>query len=96
MSLIDDIYKGDLYPAEQVVPGSAAFKEHCRKAEDLAEKLKSTHTEDQRGILEEYRGESDTLTDIYNSEFYRAGVRFGIRFIIEVLYGHAELPDIHK
>ena len=52
MSLIDDIYSGDVYPAEQVNPVSDAFREHSRKAEDLYGKLKTVLTEEQRGALD--------------------------------------------
>jgi len=96
MSVIDDIYNGDLYPSEQVKPDSAAFKEHSSNAEELSHRLQNALAKEQLGILEAYKSEAAMVTDLYNLEFYRAGVKFGIRLLLEVLDARVELPDLHK
>ena len=96
MSLIDDIYSGDVYPAEQVNPVSDAFREHSRKAEDLYGRLNTSLDEEQRGLLDGYRYESAAAADLCDLEFYRAGVQFGVRLILEALGWRNEAPDIHK
>lgn len=96
MSVIDDIYNGDLYPSEQVTPDSAPFREHSRNAEELSGRLQSALTGEQLGLLEAYKSEAAMVTDLYNLEFYRAGVKFGIRLLLEALDARVELPDLHK
>lgn len=96
MSVIDDIYNGDLYPSEQVKPDSAAFKEHSGNAEELSHRLRNALAVEQLGILEAYKSEAAMVTDLYNLEFYRAGVKFGVRLLLEALSGGAEPPEIHK
>jgi hypothetical protein len=53
-------------------------------------------TEQQRETLAAYKREDAVVTDLYNLEFYRAGVQFGIRLLLEALFGRAEPPKIHK
>lgn len=96
MSLVDDIYNGAYYPLEQVKPASEAFKEHADSAERFSNELESQLTEEQRETLAAYKREDAVVTDLYNLEFYRAGVQFGIRLMLEALSGSAEPPEIHK
>ena len=96
MSVIDDIYNGAYYPAELVRPDSDAFREHLQKAEALSGRLARALDEEQNGILDEFKEESAIVTDLYNLEFYRAGVKFGIRLLLEALDARVKLPDIHK
>ena len=96
MSVIDDIYNGAYYPAELVKPDSDAFREHLQKAETLSGRLARALDEEQNGILDEFKEESAIVTDLYNLEFYRAGVKFGIRLLLEALDVRVRLPDIHK
>ena len=96
MSVIDDIYNGAYYPAELVKPDSDAFREHLQKAEALSGRLARALDEEQNGILDEFKEESAIVTDLYNLEFYRAGVKFGIRLLLEALDARVKLPDIHK
>ena len=96
MSLIDDIYNGAYYPLEQVKPASEAFKEHADSAERLSCLLESQLTEQQRETLAAFKREDAVVTDLYNLEFYRAGVQFGVRLLLEALSGGTEPPGIHN
>ena len=75
---------------------SEAFKEHADCVERLSVELESQLTEEQRETLASYRREDAVVSDLYNLEFFRAGVKFGIRLLLEVLDARVELPDIHK
>lgn len=96
MSLIDDIYNGAYYPSEQVKPDSESFLEHAACAEKLAGQIERLLTAEQREALDAYKSEAAIVTDLYNLAFYRAGVQFGIRLLLEALSGSAEPPEIHK
>ena len=96
MSVIDDIYNGVYYPLEQVKPTSEALKEHAASAERFSNKLASQLTGEQRETLAAYKREDAVVTDLYNLEFYRAGVQFGVRLLLEAYFGSAEPPEIHK
>ena len=96
MSIINDIYAGDVYPAEQVKPDSELFKLHSANVEALAQKLADALTDEQQETLDAYKSEQAMTTDLYNMEFYRAGVRFGIQFLLDALGLPSDLTDIHK
>ena len=96
MSVIDDTYNGAYYPAELVKPDTDAFREHLQKAEALSGRLARMLNEEQGGVLDEFKEETAIVTDLYNLEFYRAGVKFGIRLLLEALDARVKLPDIHK
>ena len=96
MSMIDDIYNGEYYPSELVKPGSEAFRAHAAQAERLSAQLAALLDEEQRDVLDAYKSETAVVTDLYNLEFYRAGIQFGIRLLTEALFGCVEPPDLHK
>ena len=62
----------------------------------IINKLESQLTGEQRETLAAYKREDAVVTDLYNLEFYRAGVQFGVRLLLEVLSGGTEPPEIHK
>ena len=83
MSIIDDIYNGTYYPAEIVKPDSDVFREHLQKAEKLAGQLERHLSSEQRGILDDYKEETAIVTDLYNLEFFRTGVKLGVQLLLE-------------
>lgn len=87
MSIIEQIYNGNYYPAEDITPDSDAFHEHSKATEALALQLQSFLTEMQIQVLDEYKTESALVTDLYNLEYYRTGVEFGVRVILEAISG---------
>ena len=95
MSLIDDISNGGYYPAELVRPDSDTFREHLEKAEKLSRQLAQNLSEEQCALLDEYKEETAIVTDLYNLEFFRTGVKLGVRLLLEALDKPSELPDIH-
>lgn len=94
MSVIDDIYNGAYYPAEIVRPDSDAFREHLQKAEKLARQLEHDLSPEQRGILDDYKEETAIVTDLYNLEFFRTGVKMGVQLFLEALDGR--IPPMEK
>ena len=96
MSLINDIYNGEYYPAEQVKPDTELFRLHSGNAAALSEKLSEALTEEQRDLLDAYKSERAVVTDLYNMEFFRAGVKLGVRLLLEALDCHPEMTDMHK
>ena len=87
MSIIDQIYNGNYYPAEDITPNSDSFREHTKAAEALAIQLQSFLTEEQAQVLDEYKTETALVIDLYNVEYYRAGLEFGVRVILEEIRG---------
>ena len=85
MSVIDDIYNGAYYPAELVKPNSDAFREYLQRVEKLAGLLEHLQSPEQRGILDDYKEETAIVTDLYNLEFFRTGIKLGVQLILEAL-----------
>lgn len=83
-SLIEQIYNGEYYPAEDLLPTSEAYREAKRRHTEYVDELHQTLTEKQREMREQaVRVESDIIT-MENQCIYAAGVRFGIQLMLEV------------
>ena len=91
MSIIEELYNGNIYPPEQVTPETAhtVKEEHELGAAESA--LCDTLSAPQRELFDEYKTRVSHLSDLYNLEFYREVVRFAAAFLLEA-FG-PQLPE---
>ena len=85
MSIIEELYNGNIYPPEQVTPETAHTIKEEHELGSAESALYVTLSAPQREMFEEYKKRSSHLSDLYNLEFYREGVRFGVAFLLEAL-----------
>ena len=86
-NILEDLYYGNLSPSQRTVrPGSKVQKlsqKHC----DLDTKLKSSFTEEQWEIFEQYLSVSADLLDANCLDSFITGFRLGARFTRETFIG---------
>ncbi len=86
MSIIMDLFDGSVYPYEQVVPHTEAYRKLRREIADLSQELQKELNSEEYGKVEHYR---DMLSDSFHLEgvaYFGEGLRLGIGIMTE-LYG---------
>ena len=86
MGIIMDLFDGSVYPYEQVVPRSEAYRKLRREIADLSQELQKELNSAEYGKVEHYR---DLLSDSFHLEgvaYFGEGLRLGIGIMAE-LYG---------
>lgn len=96
MSIIEDLYNGAVYPAEQVRPRSPAFRAHRQEARRLWEQVEQSLTPEQRTLMDAYRDEEAVVLDLYDLEYFRAGIRFAVKLMAEALGTGEDLSESDK
>ncbi|WP_150266141.1 DUF6809 family protein [Paenibacillus tepidiphilus] len=92
--LLNELYHGNLYPDEEVIPNDPHYRLVSRKTSEAIEAWKVRHSEKEFNELEE-------LLDLYNqthgiqlASTFTHGFRLGAGIMVEVLTGQDELT--HK
>ena len=86
MSIIMDLFDGSVYPYEQVVPCSEAYRKLRREIADLSQELQKELNSEEYEKVEHYR---DMLSDSFHLEgvaYFGEALRLGIGIMAE-LYG---------
>lgn len=89
-TLLQKLYDGEIYPAEQIVPRDPEYRETSRKISDEKEYFQEILTENDRqrfDKLMDSRYETESM-DSYESFVY--GFRLGVGLMVETLPGAAE------
>ena len=86
MGIIMNLFDGAVYPYEQAVPRSEAYRKLRREIADLSQELPKELNSAEYGKVEHYR---DLLSDSFHLEgvaYFGEGLRLGIGIMAE-LYG---------
>lgn len=84
MNVLRQIYDGDYYPSEQIVPTSLEYREKratCNVAQDKLERALGT---DNEPLLTEFLDRYADVVDLMQYEFFREGVRLGLSLAREL------------
>lgn len=95
-TLLEQLYNGEIFPAEDIVPQSAEYRAAGRELEGLRDKLEAELPEKDTGLLEEYESAFEDAHRIDLRLTYVEGVRFGVRFMLETLLEGGKLPPRRK
>ena len=85
MYILDSIYRGDITPREKTFRKGTEYAKHNARMGEDGEALLDELTERGKGILESYEHHQFELSSISEQETFIEGVRFGARFILDVL-----------
>lgn len=84
MSILKQLFDGDYYPSETVVPTAPEYTE-AKKVYNVAyDKLVQTLGNEGDEVLTEFLDAQANVTDWMNYEFFLEGIRFGIAFSAEL------------
>lgn len=87
MSLLEQLYNGDVHPFESIAPKSDTYKAMLKEKDAIFESLTKNMDETQKAMLERF---NDLFFDIgseYAKENFLCGVKLGAEFIIGIAYG---------
>ena len=77
MGVLEDLYHGNLHPAEKILPRTERYADSQKKAATLAEKLKNQLTSDQFNLFEAYcNAKANMAVEMY-CESFRQGALLG-------------------
>ena len=84
MGILRQIYDGDYYPSEQIVPTSQEYREKreaCNLAQDALERALGVEKE---SYLTEFLDRYADVIDMMQYEFFREGIRLGLELAQEL------------
>jgi hypothetical protein len=84
-SLLQQLYDGEIYPAEQIVPKSPEYKELLRKLSAEKEYLREKLSESDRERFDEIGSMYLEIASLCSYEDFAYGFRLGVGLMIEVL-----------
>ncbi|WP_322200463.1 DUF6809 family protein [Acutalibacter intestini] len=95
-SLLDSLYDGEIFPAEDIVPQSDEYQEAVDKQSRIQNRLESKLPEKHHALLERFVAAIECTHTIELRQTYAEGVRFGFRLMLESLWEGGELPSHRK
>ena len=84
MNVIERLYRGRFDPIESTRPDSEEYREAIRKLSDINEELPQLLNGEQKKLWDAYQDATTIATDAYNLAFYRQGMAFGVRLLLEL------------
>jgi hypothetical protein len=86
-SILNKLYNGQLFPAEQAVRNDNRYMHSMQKQNEDFEALNQTFSSEQRNLFEKYRQCTNCLNAYLLQKAFRQGFRIGARILIEVERG---------
>lgn len=82
-TLLQQLYDGDIYPAENILPKNPRYNELCReigiKADDFKERLAS----EERAVFEQIKEMEEQIGILFSFENFSYGFRLGVMFMTD-------------
>lgn len=89
-SLLQRLYDGEVFPAEQILPKTRSYREIARKLGQEREYIRERLSQGDRERFDAMESLSLELADIYGHEEFSYGFRLGAALMIEVLVDSAD------
>lgn len=84
MNILRQIYDGDYYPSEQIVPTTLEYREKRAACNVAQDKLERALGSDKEPLLTEFLDRYAEVVDLMQYEFFREGVRLGLSLVQEL------------
>ncbi len=84
-TLLQQLYNGEIYPAEQIVPRSAEYRELCRKLDEEKKDLREQLSVSDQERFEVIETLSQEIASLYSYADFSCGFRLGMGLMIDVL-----------
>ncbi len=86
MSIMEEIYRGKVYPSEQIVPPkNSEYWKMQRRADDLLEEMESKFSRDDYAKVKELYDNLSESQSIMCLESYRCGFSMGLLLMKEAI-----------
>lgn len=83
MSVMEQLYYGQIYPCEKIVPEDKEYQEANRQAGDLLRKLSEKLGKEDCEMLEQLCSCRSAAEDILSEEYFKYGLSLGLRLMQE-------------
>lgn len=90
MKIMDALYRGKIYPAEQVMSGNAEYRKASGKLADGMDALKERFSEDDYSAVEELMDLMIDICSIETEENFKYGLALGLHLMREA----GEVPGL--
>ena len=84
MSILKQLFDGEYYPSEQIVPKSNEYAEKRMACNAAQTELEQALGSDNDPCLTKFLDAYADVIDLMNFEFFKEGVRFGLRMTKEL------------
>ncbi len=85
-SILEQLYVGEIYPAEKSMPKSREYRESCNALSEDIKALKETHT-DMEKELESVLNRYSRVCALEIEDMFYYGFRLGVKLMAEALCG---------
>jgi len=82
-TLLQQLYDGEIYPAEQPVPQNPQYRELCRKLGEEKEYLREQLSASDRERFDAMENLSQEIENLYSYDDFSCGFRLGAGLMIE-------------
>jgi len=96
MSLLDKLWNGEYYPAENDVPDTDEYRDISHRLSEASEQLEHCLSDEQKALFYQYCELKNQCELLSNRKIYEDAVRFGAELILEIAYPGMKpnrLPD---
>lgn len=83
--IVDALYNGNLYPAEDCVPQSEEYRRAVKEHANCEALLRNVLDEEREAVLDLLMGAHHTLIDQTGLAFFREGLRLGAKLALALL-----------
>ena len=96
MNIIDEIWNGNLYPAEQLRATTKRYTDSTKRVSELKDELKAVLAPEDVTKLEALIVAMYDANDEMSKEVYRMGIRFGFDLSEAIEHNGKELPTENR
>ena len=89
MSILEKLYNGEYYPAENDIPDTDEYRELIHQLSAASEQLEKCLSDEQLALFHKYCDLKNQCELLSGRKMYADAVRFGAELILEIAY-----PDI--
>ena len=82
-TLLQQLYNGEIYPAEQIVPKNPRYRELCRQLGEEKQHLREQLSASDRERFDAMENLSQEIENLYSYEDFSCGFRLGAGLVIE-------------
>ena len=83
-SFLKQLYNGDIYPAEAIVPQDPDYRKLCSESERLAEKFRKGLCPEDKKQFEEIIQLEERISNIHTFESFSYGFRLGAALMTDI------------
>ena len=86
-SILEELFNGEFFPAENIVPSDPDYRPLSNEVGKVIAYLSDRMSSDDKERFELLQDDIAYVHDLELRAFFTEGLRFGVQFLLELLYG---------